>query len=370
MSANKAATAANVLDATNARLADLADEVKRRWRKLGDSGEARLDERIFLGQVLQEAWTLLGRSKTKYGCWVSEQGWTKKETRTLHWHRSLAVHEAGVRRLFGTQSPNEVVNYKDYIRLLLHAPEYLDSVCSGALTLKQALREAAFRKQAVARHPVPLVGHHHEHGDGWSMYSGDCRKVLPRLSQPAANLITWDPSYAKDDLALIEDCIKPLHAALKDQGFLAIVLGQMYMDDVVAMTMPHFGGHHKYAVVYEGNQLSDIRNKSIEQHWKPVLVFSKGPWPTSMLEPHSDVIYVPNPEKKLFVWQQSLDIFRHLITNLCPKEGTVLDPMAGVATAGVAALELGRGFIGIELDGDRYHQCVERLEGLAESRAS
>lgn len=54
-----------------------------------------------------------------------------------------------------------------------------------------------------------------------------------------------------------------------------------------------------------------------------------------------------------------LDLMRWLVTLVTPPGGTVLDPFMGSGTTGVAALELGFGFIGIERE-ERYMEIARR----------
>lgn len=61
-----------------------------------------------------------------------------------------------------------------------------------------------------------------------------------------------------------------------------------------------------------------------------------------------------------------VDLFRWLVRLLCPPEGTVLDPFCGTGTTGVAAVEEGCGFVGI----DRSERWVSTLaeHRIAEAR--
>lgn len=62
--------------------------------------------------------------------------------------------------------------------------------------------------------------------------------------------------------------------------------------------------------------------------------------------------------------QKPLKVMRRLIELASLPGDVVLDPFAGVASTGVAALELGRKFIGIEKDPSFYDASCKRLEGL------
>lgn len=56
-----------------------------------------------------------------------------------------------------------------------------------------------------------------------------------------------------------------------------------------------------------------------------------------------------------------IELPRRLIEASCPPDGVVFDPFAGIGTTGVAALELGRQFIGIELSAEFAKIARKRL---------
>ena len=61
--------------------------------------------------------------------------------------------------------------------------------------------------------------------------------------------------------------------------------------------------------------------------------------------------------------QKPLKVMRRLIEIASNPGDTILDPFAGVGSTGVAALELGRNFIGMELDPSYFDASVQRLRG-------
>jgi DNA modification methylase len=54
--------------------------------------------------------------------------------------------------------------------------------------------------------------------------------------------------------------------------------------------------------------------------------------------------------------------YARLVAMFSPKGGTVLDPFAGSGTTGVAAVQSGRRFIGIELTREHFDTACERIE--------
>ncbi|MDR0907662.1 MAG: site-specific DNA-methyltransferase [Rikenellaceae bacterium] len=57
------------------------------------------------------------------------------------------------------------------------------------------------------------------------------------------------------------------------------------------------------------------------------------------------------------------DLVRPCILAGCPEGGVVLDPFFGAGTTGLVASQLGRGYIGIELNAEYVEIAKERLKG-------
>ena len=72
----------------------------------------------------------------------------------------------------------------------------------------------------------------------------------------------------------------------------------------------------------------------------------------------------PKREKDRFEWQQSTAPAAELIERLVPANGLVVDPFTGPGTFGLAAIEMGRRFLGVELDQARYHEARQVLAGF------
>jgi site-specific DNA-methyltransferase (adenine-specific) len=59
--------------------------------------------------------------------------------------------------------------------------------------------------------------------------------------------------------------------------------------------------------------------------------------------------------------QKDLAFVRPLVEALCPEGGTVLDPFMGSGTTGVACVQTGRNFIGIEIDPTYFAMAEKRI---------
>jgi len=66
-------------------------------------------------------------------------------------------------------------------------------------------------------------------------------------------------------------------------------------------------------------------------------------------------------EERFHPTQKPLEVMKWVI-ELCPKADSVLDPFMGSGTTGVAAIQLGRKFIGIERDERYFEIACKRIE--------
>ena len=66
-------------------------------------------------------------------------------------------------------------------------------------------------------------------------------------------------------------------------------------------------------------------------------------------------------EERYHPTQKPLEVMKWVIT-LCPKSETILDPFMGSGTTGVAAIQLGRKFIGIEREPKYFEIACKRIE--------
>jgi DNA modification methylase len=81
-------------------------------------------------------------------------------------------------------------------------------------------------------------------------------------------------------------------------------------------------------------------------------------------QPIPDVIDFRYTGNKLHPTQKPLGALKPLISAFCPPGGVVLDPFAGSGSTLVAAKQLGRRFIGFEIDAQHHRTATSRLEEI------
>jgi adenine-specific DNA-methyltransferase len=85
---------------------------------------------------------------------------------------------------------------------------------------------------------------------------------------------------------------------------------------------------------------------------------------TPPAQPIPDVIEFRYTGNKLHPTQKPTAALAPLISTFCPPGGMVLDPFAGSGSTLVAAKQLGRRFLGFEIDAQHHRTATARLEDI------
>jgi DNA modification methylase len=241
-----------------------------------------------------------------------------------------------------------------------------------------AERQAAYRTrqaQTVLRQ-MPVI-----HGEGYSLYQGDALAWLPTQPNVSMALVVTDPPYNTTDyawdtkgtrqeyLAWMRHWLQALRPTLKPAYHLFVFCDPDYGEAVERLLrMEHWP--LKSRLIWEYRNLvkgRTVTDKFIENYQ---LCFHCG---THALN------WAPAWDKRRFMVQEfatpqrnfaegrhhptakPLDLIKHLVQVGSKTGDVVLDPFMGSGTTGVACLELGRRFIGIELDPGYFQIACDRL---------
>ena len=199
-------------------------------------------------------------------------------------------------------------------------------------------------------------------GDGWKMLHGDFRERLMEIEPGTVDVVVTDPPYPAEFLPLWSDLSAIAARILKPQGVLIAMTGKIHLPQVIAALGGNLAYGWMYAQPLPGSS-SRILARSVLQEWKPWLAYSNGQWPSGSVGWHPDLLDGSSRHKSTYRWEQDPDGARHLIETLSPAGGVVVDPFTGTGAFGVAALAVGRRFVGVELDAERFDGSAERLAG-------
>jgi len=193
-------------------------------------------------------------------------------------------------------------------------------------------------REAVAK-PTP----YYEHA-GITIYHGDCRDILPHVT---ADVVVTDPPYGMGKAAW-DVSIVPVDSWLPTARRIGPVL--LFCGNVGARDYPF--ADWTVAWVRAG---SVQRNGALRgfSNWEPILTYG-------LASLSNDVVACPNfPDTDDHPTPKPTALMRKVLA-LCPT-GTILDPFMGSGTTLVAAKQLGRKAIGIEIE-ERYCEiAVKRL---------
>lgn len=198
-------------------------------------------------------------------------------------------------------------------------------------------------------------------GASWEVRSGDFREVLADVAGGSVDAIVTDPPYNAEGVALFGDLGAFAARVLKPGRLLACYVGKLALDEEIAALARHLEWCWAGAVFLPGRH-AQIRTRMIRSRWRPVLLFSNGPYlPRGWLldTTTSD----GQGEKSLddHHWQQTLGPFVWWLNQLTKPGELVIDPFVGGGTTGLACLTTGRRFLGCDLDPGAVSLTTERL---------
>ena len=229
------------------------------------------------------------------------------------------------------------------------------------------------------------------------LYNDDCLSILPNLKDSSIDLILTDPPYGTtqcnwDSVIPFEPMWKELKRIIKDNGCIALFGTEPFSSYLRTSNIKWF----KYDWIWNKKNISNpliakyqplrqheiitiFYNKScnyypiktdldIKRDWKQynktdlhgkvnvgVSGKTEGKYPKSIIEFSNAV------RQKLHPTQKPISLLEYLIKTYTNENDTVLDFTMGSGSTGVAAKNLNREFIGIELDKKYFEIATNRI---------
>lgn len=188
---------------------------------------------------------------------------------------------------------------------------------------------------------------------------GDCVTLMRDIECQAIDFILTDPPYITryrprdgrtvrndDNSRWLQPAFGEMYRVLKNGAFCVSFYGWNTADLFIAAWRAagfRIVGH----IVFPKRYASSVRFLRCQHDVAYLLAKGDVMPPPS---PTSDVIDWKYTGNRLHPTQKPTQALRPLIESFCPPRGTVLDPFCGSGSTLVAARDLGRKFIGIELD--------------------
>jgi hypothetical protein len=196
-----------------------------------------------------------------------------------------------------------------------------------------------------------------------TIYHGDAREALPLIA--TADLILTDPPYPAEFLPLFGLLGAEAARMLPVGGSLVTLCGTHQLPDVFDLLRPHLRYWWTGGMLHP--QFTRYPGKWVTAAWKPAVWFVKERRRDGDTRAPMDMRRARRSDKHFHEWGQPVDWFTHWIDALQPS--VALDPFMGAGTTLVAAKNLGRKAIGIEIE-EQYceiaaKRCSQEVLGLS-----
>lgn len=213
-----------------------------------------------------------------------------------------------------------------------------------------------------------------------TLYLGACEDILPSLNIPMNSdwQLCTDPPYVINTsggghFRKKRPTMDKIAKEGLDKGFDHAIINPLQFGGVVVFChheqlpelLTYIKGHYRrHALCFwrKPNPMP-VANKSYQPDGEFYIhAWNPGHHPCGELKDKKRVTDAKSPQSKEFghPTTKPLSLMRKIMVNLAP--GPVIDPFMGTGTTGVAAIEAGRKFIGIEKNEDHFRTAVQRIK--------
>lgn len=235
------------------------------------------------------------------------------------------------------------------------APDLALKVDKGEMEAKRALRVKREREARARTEDQPPV-REIEVG-GAEIRHCDFRDL--DLPEGSVDLIFTDPPYPAEYLPLWKDLSHFAAMALRPGAIMVSYTGHYHLPAVIEA----LGGSLDYlwlgSLVVPG-QHNQVQRRKVRTASKPLL-FYKRPGDDADLGWIDDTFVSESRQKEDHDWQQSLGAALYYIEKLTDPGAIVVDPFLGSGTTAMACKQLGRSFIGCDIDPVAFASAQKRL---------
>jgi len=191
----------------------------------------------------------------------------------------------------------------------------------------------------------------------------------PKIRQQIPNeidLIFTDPEYKRDALPQYEWVAELGKEKLKEGGAVVVYCVPTYLGDIIPLMNKHL--NYFYTLLLTADGYADIDHKrGFFVQYKFLLMYIKGETSNKPGYSFAKLRSVKATEKVLHHYVQAVSDGTVLYDFLTKPGDLVVDCLMGWGTAGIAAIQSGRKFVGIEIVKGTYETAKMRLESELEA---
>jgi DNA modification methylase len=186
------------------------------------------------------------------------------------------------------------------------------------------------------------------------------------VADASVELIFTDLPYNRETIPQYGDLAKFAARVLIDGGSCICLIGNYALPEILSLMTPHLNFHWPLAEVHESCGAQMLPRFGVAATYKLMPWFVKGQRRTNNMVRDS-VKSEPGLKTMHHPWAQGLAAPLYYIEQLSRKNSLVVDPYLGSGTTGVAALRLGRQFVGFEIDANTARKAEARILGTSKS---
>jgi ParB-like chromosome segregation protein Spo0J len=208
---------------------------------------------------------------------------------------------------------------------------------------------------------IRLWAERRDQADGGRIRIEHCRAadLLDHLEPSSVDLIFTDPPYPAEFIDCWSELGELAVKALKPGGLLVAYTGQYLLPEVLdRLRDAGLSWFWCYAVAHDG-AFFRMNATHVQCGWKPLLVMRNGDGDPPNW--HKDFVADGSREKTDHDWQQAEAEASYWIAELTKPDDLVVDPFVGSGTTPAACKELGRRFVGCDIDEQTVVAARERL---------
>jgi site-specific DNA-methyltransferase (adenine-specific) len=189
--------------------------------------------------------------------------------------------------------------------------------------------------------------------DTVTLYNADCLELMPTFAAGSIDAVITDPPYGVDFRGNDWDKLIPLWID-KARNISKIVIFTTGITTLWDYPRPDW-------VISWYREASNSRSKlGGFSHWSPIIVYGKPKFNVDILKLHAMVVGQENL-KINHPTPKPIKLMKWLVSNAVNQDDLILDPFMGSGTTGVACVQTGRKFIGIEISKDYCDIAVKRI---------
>jgi 16S rRNA G966 N2-methylase RsmD len=229
--------------------------------------------------------------------------------------------------------------------------QFKASARSDTLNTQRALRvarekEAEHRRNDPAAEIITLPSN-------IDIREGNLRTALNDITGQADAIIT-DPPYPGEFIEEFDALGELASRILKPDGILAAMVGQTHLPAYIDRLNRWLTYRWCGAYLTDG-PATRIHGRSVGTKWKPILIYGGKRFITQ------DVFASVADDKRHHHWGQSESGLADLVTRLTEPGDLVVDPFLGGGTTAIVCRDLGRRFVGCDIDATAIQTARERL---------